>query len=223
MSYDLCLFDIDGTLTDPKPGIVGAYQYALSQFGISEEPDLLTKFIGPPLREVFREFYEFGESDVERAVSGFREYYAKKGMYENSVYPGIPDTLQALIDNGRILAAATNKTKAVAEATLRNFGLDGYFAFVSGDEPDGSLSSSGKRDIIRAALDALDPCRKMAAVMIGDRKHDIAGAAGNGIDSIAVTWGYGAQDELACAGATWIANSQGELRRLLMPVADKKS
>jgi len=216
MPYDLCLFDIDGTLTDPKPGIVGAYQYALSQFGISEEPDRLTMFIGPPLREVFREFYELAECDVERAVARFREYYAKKGMHENSVYPGIPDTLQALIDNGRTLAAATNKTKAVAEATLGHFGLAGYFAYVSGDEADGSLSKCGKRDIIRIALDALDPGRKMAAVMIGDRKHDIAGAAGNGIDSIAVTWGYGAQDEFAGAGATWIANSQGELRRLVM-------
>jgi len=215
MPYRLCLFDIDGTLTDPKPGIVGAYQYALGLFGVREEPEQLTKFIGPPLREVFRDFYNFTEPDVEKAVAGFREYYAKAGLYENSVYPGIPETLQALADDGRVLAVATNKTKVVAEFTLKHFGLDSYFAFVSGDKFDGSLSKNGKRDIIRVALDALDPGREIAAVMIGDRKHDITGAAGNGIDSIGITWGYGPQAELADAGATWIVKSQEELLSLI--------
>jgi len=215
MPYDLCIFDVDGTLTDPKTGIIRSYQYSLSAFGIHEKPENLIQFIGPPLRESFRDYYGLSESDTEKAVARFREYFSKTGLYENTMYPKIPETLQRLKDCGKTLAVATNKLTVSTNIILKHFDLDEYFVFVSGDNPDGSLTKNGKRDIIRNVLDGVDPERKMSAVMIGDREHDIFGAKGNGIDSIGITWGYGSRAELLEAGAKWIADSTDELCRII--------
>jgi phosphoglycolate phosphatase len=216
MVYDLCLFDLDGTLTDPKIGITKSFQYALSAYGIHEELDNLTKFIGPPLRESFRESYGFSDSDIELAVAKYREYFADTGIFENTIYPGIPETLRVLKDSGKTLAVATSKVISYTNRILMHFGLDGFFAFVSGDEMDGSLTKYGKRDIVRIALDALDLDRKLSVVMIGDRKHDIIAANENGIDSIGNTWGYGSRHELESAGAIWIVDSIDELCHLII-------
>ena len=215
MPYKLCIFDLDGTLTDPKLGITRSFQYALASFGINEELDNLTRFIGPPLRDSFRVSYNFTESDTEKAVAKFREYYTETGLFENSVYPDIPGLLQKLKDSGRTLAVATNKVAIYSKLILEHFDIAGYFSFVSGDEMDGSLTKNGKTDIIRIALGALDPERKMPAVMIGDRELDIFGAREAGIDSIGNTWGYGSRSELETAGATWIVDSADELLRLI--------
>jgi len=216
MPYNLCIFDLDGTLTDPKEEIIKSYQYALSAFGVDFDPGQIAKFIGPPLRDIFRDLYNLPEPDVEKAVAKFRECFAQIGLTETFVFPEIPETLQKLKDSGRVLAVATSKYHVFAGATLKHFDLEKYFSFVSGDEPDGRLSKNGKFDIIRIALDTLDPVRKMSAVMIGDRMYDIEGAAENGIDSIAVTWGYGSQAEFSDAGATWVAHSPDELCRLIL-------
>jgi len=214
--YKLCLFDLDGTLTDPKTGITKSYQYALSAFGIHESLDSLTKYIGPPLRDVFGKHYGFSETDTESAVAKFREYFAETGLYENSVYPGIPEFLDSLRESGKELAVATSKVRLYSEKILKHFELDGFFSFVSGDEMDGSLTKCGKREIVRIAMDAIDPVRKMSTLMIGDRLHDIIGARDNGIDSAGVTWGYGTLSELEDAGATHIADSTNELLRLII-------
>ena len=215
MSYDLCLFDLDGTLTDPKLGIAKSYQYAVEAYGIHEDLDSLTQFIGPPLREVFREHYGFGAADIEMFVAKFREYFAETGLLENDVYPGIREVLERLKDCGAIMAVATSKVAVYAVRILNHFHLDGFFSYVSGDEMDGSLTKNGKGEIIRIALDVLDPERKLSAVIIGDRKHDIHGGSDAGIDSIGITWGYGSRAELEEAGATWIAESTDELFRLI--------
>lgn len=216
MPYELCLFDLDGTLTDPKAGITKSYQYALSAFGIWEEPENLTRFIGPPLRETFGKTYGFSEADVEKAVARFREYFTETGLYENTVYPGVPEALKVLKDSGKTLAVATNKVTVYSQKILEHFGLDGFFAFVSGDEMDGSLAKNGKQEIIRIALDALDPGREKTAVMIGDRMLDIVGARGAGIGSIGITWGYGTRGELEDAGAARIAESPDALCRMIL-------
>ena len=213
MKYDLCLFDLDGTLTDPKVGITKSYQYALSAFGIHEELDDLIKFIGPPLRDVFREYYGFGAQDTEKAVAIFREYFSETGLLENDVYPGIREILGQLKDCGIVMGVATSKVKVYAERILNHFQLSDYFAFVSGDEMDGSLTKNGKADIIRIALKAIDT--GLSPVIIGDRKHDIIGGRDTGIDSIGVTWGYGSREEIEQAGATWIVNTTDELYRLI--------
>ena len=216
MSFDLCIFDLDGTLTDPKLGITRSFQYALASFGIHEELDSLSRFIGPPLRDSFRLTYNLSEPDTSIAVAKFREYYAETGIFENSVYPDIPDLLQKLKGSGRTMAVATSKAAVFSQLILEYFYLDGFFSFVSGDEMDGSLTKNGKREIIRIALDAIDPERKMPAVMIGDREHDINGAREVGLDSIGIMWGYGSRRELESAGATWIVDSADELYRLIV-------
>ena len=212
---NLCLFDLDGTLTDPKAGITKSYQYALSSFGINEELDNMIRFIGPPLRDVFREHYGFQASETEKAVAKFREYFSETGLLENDVCPGILEVLTQLKDRGATMAVATSKVKIYAIRILKHFQLDGYFAFVSGDEMDGSLTKNGKGEIIRIANDDLDTEHKMTAAIIGDRKHDILGGRDVGIDSIGITWGYGSRTELEEAGAKWIAESIDDLYRLI--------
>ena len=216
MMKNLCLFDLDGTLTDPKVGITKSYQYALSAFGIDVKLDDLTRFIGPPLRDVFKEFYGFGTSDVEKAVIKFREYFSTTGLLENDVYPEIREILEKLKECGVIMAVATSKATLYTNRILEHFKIDEYFSFVSGDEMDGSLTKNGKRDIIRIAMDVLDAEREKSAVMIGDRKHDIIGAREVGIDCIGVSWGYGSLDELEQAQATWIACSPDEMLRYII-------
>ena len=216
MTYKLCLFDLDGTLTDPKIGITNSFQYALSSFGIHEKLETLTGFIGPSLRWTFKEYYGFSDSDTEKAVAKYREYFSEKGLYENTVYFGIPEILRSLCDNGVTMAVATNKVTLYSEKILEYFGIRRYFAFVSGDEMDGRLTRNGKSGIIRIALNALDRDRQMPAVMIGDRVIDITGARDNEIDSIWADWGYGTREERDSSGATWIADSPDELRRLIL-------
>ena len=216
MSYGICLFDLDGTLTDPGLGITKAFQYALARFGIEVKPDDLVRFIGPPIRESLRSIYGFSDADVEKAVAVYREYYGETGLYENTIYPDIIKILEKLRAEGKSLAVATSKATLYACKVLEHFGIDGYFSFVSGDNMDGSLTVGGKGGVIRAALDALDEARAGRPVMIGDRMYDIAGARKAGIDSIGVTWGYGSRDELIAEGATWIADSADELLRLVI-------
>ncbi|MCL2058508.1 MAG: HAD hydrolase-like protein [Oscillospiraceae bacterium] len=214
MPYDLCLFDLDGTLIDPKPGITKSFQYALAAYGIHEELDDLVKFIGPPLRESFKVSYGFSESDTERAVAKYREYFAEKGLFEASVYPFIPEALSCLKENGKLMAVVTNKVKTYASRILDHFMLSRYFITVFGDELDGSLTINGKGALTRAAISALDPERKKTSILVGDRKHDIIGAQEAGIDSAGVTWGYGTRAELEGMGATWIVDSIEDLLRL---------
>ena len=215
MPYKLCLFDLDGTLVDPMLGITKSFQYALSAFGIHEELENLTGLIGPPLRDSLRQYVGIPESDIEKAVFVYREYYAKQGVYQNELYPEIPQLLDKLVSKGRILAIVTNKPSVYAEQVVEHMGLDKYFTLVNGDELDGSLTRYGKREIIRMALDALDPERDMSSVVIGDRSQDVNGARDNGIDSIGVTWGYGSRAELEEAGATFIVSSPDDLKRLI--------
>jgi phosphoglycolate phosphatase len=212
----ICLFDLDGTLTDPALGITKSYQKALAAFGIEEELPNLTRFIGPPLRGVFGEVYGLSPEETERAVAEFRAYFATTGLYENEVYEGIIEMLQRLRAVDITMAVATSKVTEYTQRILDHFELAPYFDFVSGDEMDGSLTRNGKQEIIRLALDALDPARKITAVMIGDREHDILGAKQNSLASIGVTWGYGSRTELEAAGATWIVETPGELVELII-------
>ena len=221
MPYDICLFDLDGTLTDPKIGITKSFQHALFSFGINEELSDLVRFIGPPLRESFRVTFGFSDSDVELAVAVFREYFATTGIFENIVYSGIPELLQKLKDDGRILAVATSKATFYSDQILKHFELYDYFDFISGDEMDGSLTKNGKTEIIRIALDNLDPGRKKSAIMIGDRKHDVLAARENGIDCIGDTWGYGSRDELETSGAKRIVDTTDELFRIITETEER--
>ena len=170
MRWKYLFFDLDGTLTDPMPGITRSVQYALRHFGIeADDPTALCPFIGPPLRNSFREFYDMSDADAEVAVEKYREYYAPKGIFENRLYEGIPELLRDLRAHGATLVVATSKPTRFAEQIARHFGFADDFALISGSTPDGSRDA--KADVIRHALATLgidDPDR---AVMIGDRRR----------------------------------------------------
>lgn len=211
MNYTHVLFDLDGTLTDPKPGITKAVQYALAKAGIIEDNlDRLEPFIGPPLTDSFREFYGFPEDQAWKAVQDYREYFADKGIYENERYPGIPELLGMLKQRGAVLILATSKPLVFAETVLKHFELDGYFDAVVGSGLDGTMSD--KSEIIQSIIGRYNP-DKALTVMIGDRKHDIIGARNNGIDSIGVLYGYGSAEEMNAISPTFILNTVQELHQ----------
>ncbi len=199
MDPDAIFFDLDGTLTDPKPGITRSIQYALHQLDQSAIPteDQLTWCIGPLLRESFVKLLG-GEASADLAVSLYRERFSEVGLYENSLYAGIPDVLGALRASGHRLFVATSKAHVFADRIIDHFDLRHYFEQVFGAELDGTRSD--KSHLLAHALRtaAVDPSR---ALMIGDRSHDMVGANNNGIKSIGVLYGYGSRDELIAAGA----------------------
>ena len=214
MNKEYLFFDLDGTLTDPKTGITKSVQYSLKAFGIDiANPDELVPFIGPPLRDSYKNFYGFSDADAEKAVAKYREYFSEQGIFENAVYSGIGDLLKAQAASDRTLAVATSKPTVYAEKILKHFNIDSYFTFVAGSELDGRRSD--KRLVIQYALDNLNITEVSRVIMIGDREHDILGAKKLGIDSIGVLFGYGDYNELSAAGANHIVSDVKELRELL--------
>lgn len=210
MGYDYIFFDLDGTLTDSGEGIVNSVEYALKRFGIEAERKELYKFVGPPLLYSFTEFCGFSESDAEKAVEYYREYFAEKGIFENRVYDGIEEVLIKLKENGRGLYVATSKPAEYTIRILDKFGLSEYFDYVSGSSMDGSDSS--KEIIIRRAVEhsGADAHR---ILMVGDRRFDIEGAKKNKTASAGVLYGYGSRSELLEAGADYIAEKAEDILR----------
>ena len=213
--YDLVLFDLDGTLTDSKQGIIGAVQYAMDKMGLppADETKVLS-YIGGPFREELRRAHGFDKSRADRFVELYREYYLSRGIHQNRVFDGIEDVLAELHRKEKALAVATAKPSEQAETVLINFNLRQYFGLIAGAKPNGDRSA--KVDVIRYALSQLLPPDLSKVVMVGDRCHDILGARENGIDSVAVTYGYGSDEELRESEPTYFANSPGELRGLLL-------
>lgn len=213
-AYELVLFDLDGTLTDPKPGITQSVRYALEHLGVAiTDLDSLTCFIGPPLHHSFARYYGLDEAQARAAVALYREYFAETGLYENMVYPGIPQLLEYLRSLDRRLIVATSKPTVYARRILEHFELESHFERVAGSDLD--LSHSDKAEIIRDVVAPYEGVERAAIVMVGDREHDIIGACANRLDSIGVTYGYGSLAELRDAGATVIAASVDELAALL--------
>ena len=209
----IALFDLDGTLTDPKVGITRSVQYALERLGRPvPEADALTWMIGPPLIAGFTELLG-GTHDVQEAVRLYRERYSDVGLFENEVYAGIPAVLRQLRDQDLRLYVATSKLNVFARRILEHFGLSGSFVEIYGAELDNR--NADKSDLIRHILDRerFDPAR---AVMIGDRKHDAIGARANGIASIGVTWGYGSREELSEAGVARLVDDPRELEEMIL-------
>lgn len=214
MNKKYILFDLDGTLTDSKIGITKCVQYALEYFDIIEE-DLneLCKFIGPPLRVSFMEYYKLNSEEAEIAVSKYRERYNEIGIFENKVYEGIPKLLKDLNESGKTLIVATSKPKIYAERIIKHFDLKKYFHDVCGSNLDGTLDK--KEEVIEYALLSNNISNLDKVIMIGDRKHDIIGAKALKIESIGVLYGFGDYEELVKAGADYIASDIKELKRVL--------
>jgi phosphoglycolate phosphatase len=214
-NYDIVLFDLDGTLTDPKLGITNSIQYSLKHFGIIEKDrERLVDFIGPPLIESFMQFYEFDRNKAQLAVEKYREYFAEKGLFENDVYQAVPELLEELVDNGKKLLLATSKPLVFARRILEHFKLSPYFHFAAGSNLDGSRTR--KSEVISYAL---RECRLPAGdnvVMIGDRKFDIIGARETGLHSIGVLYGYGTRQEMEEEGPTHLVETVAGLRAVLL-------
>lgn len=212
------LFDLDGTLTDPKLGITTCVQYALAHFGI-DEPDLdkLEPFIGPPLKDSFMEFYQMDETQAQAAVDKYRERFRDTGIFENKVYAGIPKMLQTLNAKGLHLAVASSKPTVFVERILEHFDIAKYFKVVVGSELDGTRVE--KDQVVEEALRQLfggKPVEKEKVYMIGDRRFDVEGARAQGVESVGVTYGYGSMEELKEAKADYIVRSVEELRKFLL-------
>jgi phosphoglycolate phosphatase len=201
---DAIYFDLDGTLTDPKPGITRSIQYAMQKLDLPvPSQDELTWCIGPPLRDSFVKLLG-GDSRADLAVTLYRERFGDVGLYENAVYPDIEHILTALKQSHGRLFVATSKARVFAERIIDHFGLGGYFEHVFGAELDGTRVH--KSDLLAYALDktGVDPSR---ALMIGDRSHDMIGARNNGMDALGVLYGYGSREELIEAGASHVCAS----------------
>ena len=194
-------FDLDGTLTNPKPGITGSIQYALQKLDLPvPSQDELTWCIGPPLRGSFVTM-RGGEKLADLAVSFYRERFADVGLYENSLYPDIKDVLTTLGHSRRRMFVATSKPGIFAERIIDHFGLTGCFERVFGSELDGTRVH--KTDLLAYALETTG-VNASQALMIGDRSHDMIGAKNNGMGAIGVLYGYGTKEELIGAGASHV-------------------
>ncbi|MFD2829270.1 HAD hydrolase-like protein [Corticicoccus populi] len=212
--YQHILFDLDGTLSDPKIGITKSVQYALKQFNINEENlDNLECFIGPPLQVSFKEYYGMNDKDISLAIEYYRERFKDKGTYENVLYPEIPGLLESLKEKGCILDVATTKPTVFAEEIVQYFEIDHFFNHIVGSHLDGTRSIKG--EVIEHALNMYNQDLD-EFIMIGDRKHDLIGANSMQIDSIGVTYGYGSYDELYNEKPTHIVNNIKQLRDILI-------
>ncbi len=215
---EIVLFDLDGTLTDSAPGILNGIRIALADQGLQMPDEAVQRtFLGPPLVDTFGGYYGMSASEVERAIATYREHYHDVGLFENTVYDGIPELLEELTALGMTLAVSTSKPTYSATRILEHFDLSRHFAFIGGAELDGSRQT--KAEVIAHTLDVLAERGQLdeatTRVMVGDRAHDVRGAATHGIDCIGVLWGYGDEAELTTAGAAAIAADPDELHRLV--------
>ncbi len=193
--YSTILFDLDGTLIDPKEGITRSVAYALHHFGIEvEHLDDLLLYIGPPLIPAFMEYHGLNQQQAKEALEKYRERYQKLGIHEQHLYPEIENMLQILKKHQKHLAVATSKPEVFARQILEEHHLSSYFDDIVGSGLDGQFPT--KKDVILEVMRRLSVQDKKSVVMIGDRKHDIIGAREASIDSLAVSYGYGSLEEL---------------------------
>ncbi|MBP5492921.1 MAG: HAD-IA family hydrolase [Clostridiales bacterium] len=213
-TYSYILFDLDGTLTDSGPGIMNGFAYAIEKMG-GEVTDraMLRKFVGPPLQDSFGKILGYGPEDTEKAIVYYRQYYFEKGgALENVVYPGIEKLLSDLKAEGKKLIVATSKSERGTNLVLEHFDLKKYFDFVATANDE---DRPHKSDVIRYAFSECDITNPAQAVMVGDRENDVTAARTVGIDCIGVLYGYGDEEELTTAGATYLAQTAEDVKRIV--------
>ena len=220
MAIQYVLFDLDGTLTDSMLGITNCAMYALDKFGIHPQSrEELLPYIGPPLIYSFATFHGLSPEQADQAVSYYRERFSVIGWQENEVYEGIPELLRELKEKGLSLIVASSKPEVYTCRILEHFGLARYFDFVAGSTLDGQRDA--KAEVIAHIQQNSPEITRENAVMVGDRKFDVAGAHERDLPVIGVLYGYGDRDEMELAGADFIADDLAELKRLLLMLAEK--
>lgn len=216
MRYTHMIFDLDGTLTDPKVGITEAIKFALNKMGEPiPEMRVLEDFIGPPLFDSFIEKCGLTPSQAMKAVDYYREYYAVKGLYENHPYPGIEDALKALKAEDVHMYVATSKPEVYAKKILTHFGLNGYFDCIAGATLDGSITK--KEEVLDYLSETCDLASLNSVLMVGDRKFDIEGARHAGFDAAAVLYGYGSREELEAHSPEYMVETPALLLNIRKP------
>lgn len=210
-------WDLDGTITDPRLGIIGAYQALLSEYGLPVPSEASLRWvIGPPLRECLPQVLGLSSSgDIEEAVVKYRHWYVTQGlMYKDTPYPGIEDLLKALNHSGKRLFVATAKAHSYAKLILEHWSLDGYFECIHGSELDGVRSN--KAELLSWMLERYGLKGSEQIVMIGDRRHDVVAGRANGLFTVGVGYGYGTETELKEAGAHQYHPTIGDLSKALL-------
>ena len=210
MTIKNLLLDLDGTLTDSRPGITRSIEHALTRLGLPVPAEAeMVQLIGPPLKQTFEQLLpDPTEVNVDEAIRLFRERFTDIGIFENSVYSGIPESLEKLLSDGCHLFLATSKPQIFARRILKHFNLDHFFEGIYGSEMDGTRQD--KTGLIEYLLET-ENLKNKEAVMIGDRSHDILGGIANNLQTIGVLWGYGSKLELESAGVHSLAAHPDDL------------
>lgn len=214
--YDQVIFDFDGTVVDTGEGILKSLQFAFRDQG-DPVPDLsdLKKFIGPPVYYSFTHFYGVPETRVDDYIKSYRARYRKEGIFECELYPGMTETLQTLRAHGVKLGIASSKPQALIYDVMNYLGITDLFDAVTGTAFDDSRHAS-KSDLIESSIEKLGAADKRRVLMVGDRLYDLDGAAGAGVDSCGVLFGYGSEAEFRAHNATHIIGSANDLLPLVL-------
>ncbi len=209
--YDYLIFDFDGTVVDTGEGILNSLRFAFRDQG-DDVPDLsdLRKFIGPPIYYSFTSFYGVPESRVADYIKSYRARYREKGVFECAPYPGMVETLRTLRGRGAKLGIASSKPESLIYDVMRYLGITDLFDAVTGTLMDDSRHAS-KTDLIESTMQKLGATDKRRVLMVGDRLFDLDGAAGAGVDSCGVLFGYGSEAEFRAHGATHIIAAPSDL------------
>lgn len=213
------LFDLDGTLTDPGPGITNCVAYALEKFNVHPATrEELYPYIGPPLTWSFQEYHGLTSQQAEQALLYYRERFSVKGLFENELYVGIPELLADMQERGVTLIVATSKPEEFTHRILEHFDLAKYFSFVGGNTLDEKRPT--KSAVIEYIRTQYPDISAENTYMIGDRRFDVEGAHAFGLPTIGVLYGYGDEAEMKTAGADYTVEDVAALRRLLTQIAD---
>lgn len=208
--YQVVLFDLDGTIIDPKEGIINSILYAIKEFGLEENQiDTLDSFIGPPLHHSFQKRYQLNEIDAMEVVRLYRVYYAEKGIYECHLYPQIEELIKNLFEQKVFMSLATSKPGGYADQLMRYFDLDKYFDFTAGALMDGKRTD--KKEVIQFALDHIPPFDKESILMLGDREFDIDGGKHHGLQTAYARWGYGEDEVVLKSNPNFVLDTPLEL------------
>lgn len=210
------LFDLDGTLTNPKEGIINSILYALKKLNIQESNvNELTNFIGSPLRVSFIDRYKLSENMADQAVNNFREYFSTRGLFENELYWGVTALLKSLSSQNYKLYVATSKPTVFATQILKHFDLDKYFIEITGSNLDNTRLD--KTEILSNIVSNHN-LQTNKSIMVGDRKYDLIGAKNNSIKTMGVTYGYGSLQELTLHSPDYIVNNCLEIESIFLKI-----
>lgn len=217
MRYSTLLFDLDGTLTDSREGIINCFRHTAEVMG-AELPENTDCLLGPPLGFSFENFFGMDSKKAEEAVRVYRRRYGDTGLFENRVYGGVPEMLETLSKNGFMLCVATCKAEIYAVRILDKFGLSRYFKVIGGSDTEGRRTS--KTEVIDYVLMRAGVSDRSRVLMVGDRDNDVLGAHSSGIDCLGVLWGYGSAEELAGAGADMTADTPQSAAEMIIRKED---